>query len=343
LARIDKPYRVWLAALFALLWLPLFAGLAGIGWELSQIAGLVSVVLCLLLAGASVRPRQAVPPTLLSLKAHRLLGWAAALAALLHLGGLVLADHRVLEYLKPSMPVYAWAGLLATAWLLALAFTAEPVLRRALWRTNRGFQVTHVIASCGLLVLLAMHVVTTHRYLGGRGRIAGFVVLATATVLMLLRARRGAAPATTGSWAKRLVFGDQSMRVVASLVVLIAALLAMSGDSARAALREPLIHRTATMPLDFPHEKHGQVNCLQCHHNYADGTGLDWCIHCHRSARSDLKEGAEARFHEFCLQCHRHPPAGVRGHGPVSGCSTCHRPPESARPTRPVSIPGVMH
>ena len=93
------------------------------------------------------------------------------------------------------------------------------------------------------------------------------------------------------------------------------------------ALREPLLPRAQTLSLNFDHRKHTAINCLVCHHNYADGRGFDACIFCHRSARTDLKVGVEARFHDFCLNCHRHPGPTLPRHGPVSGCTICHQPP----------------
>jgi hypothetical protein len=85
------------------------------------------------------------------------------------------------------------------------------------------------------------------------------------------------------------------------------------------------LRRSNVLPLDFDHRKHVAVNCLTCHHNYADGRGFDGCIHCHAGTRPDLKVGVEARFHAFCLNCHRNPDPTFPRHGPVSGCSTCHR------------------
>ncbi|HLW24647.1 MAG TPA: cytochrome c3 family protein [Steroidobacteraceae bacterium] len=322
---LDARFRLWLAAMLALATLPLFAQFAGLAWELAQGAGLLSFIGCILLCGAPVRPRAAEPPTLLSLRAHAWLGWAALLAALVHIAGLVLADHIVIEYLKPSMPLYAWAGLLATVLLLLLVLSALSGARRRLFRNNASFQVLHVMASCALLALIGAHVITTHRYLGGPARTVCAIAASAAAMLMLLRARRGAASAAPG---RGLVFGRSAAAIVATMALVVLSLIGMSGDRARAGLREPLVARTTTLPLAFPHEKHGRVNCLQCHHNYADGTGLDWCIHCHRSGRADLKQGVEARFHGFCLQCHRHPPRTLEGHGPVSGCATCHRTPD---------------
>jgi len=354
---LDRRYRLWLVVLALLVTLPAFAGFAGLAWERAQAAGLLSLIGCALLCGAPVRPRAAQPPTLLSLPSHTLIGWAALVAVLLHIAALVLADHTVLEYLKPTMPLYAWAGLLGTLLLGLLVVSALSSVRRRLFRSNASFQLMHVMASCALLALIGAHVITTHRYVGGLGRSAWMIAAMVGAMLMLLRPRRGAprAPSTLSAsgasgasgalgalgtagtageagearapgvpWRRSLAFGRHAVAIAVTIGLVAIMLMGMPGDAARATLREPLIARAVTLPLAFPHEKHGQVNCLECHHNYADGTGLDWCIHCHRSARADLKEGVEARFHGFCLQCHRDPRAQLHAHGPVAGCSACH-------------------
>lgn len=326
-----------MTGLALLVGLPLFAGFAGLGWELAQGAGLVGMLGCLFLCGAPIRPRDASPPTLLSLGTHTALGWIALGAVLVHIGGLALADHTVIEYLKPTMPLYQWAALGATALLLILVLTAGNSARRRFWRSHRTFQAIHVTLSCALLVLIGVHVLTTDRYAGGLARRGTLIAVTAGTLLMLLRARRKSDTPVRGGWRQTLAFGRHSTLIIVVIGLAVFALVALSGDSARAALREPLLTRTRTLPLDFPHEKHGLVNCLACHHNYADGTGLDWCIHCHRSGRSDLKEDAEARFHGFCFECHRHPAASLHGHGPVSGCHGCHQ--ISDRPARPLNLP----
>jgi predicted CXXCH cytochrome family protein len=110
-----------------------------------------------------------------------------------------------------------------------------------------------------------------------------------------------------------------------SLVALLAAVLILVPGFAPVArsLREPLLPRARTLPLDFPHARHVAVNCIACHHNYTDGRGLDTCVSCHRSGRADLQRGAEARFHDFCLGCHRARHDRDR-HGPVAACAACH-------------------
>jgi cytochrome b561 len=346
--RIDARYAAWVAILVLLLALPAFGGFTGIGWEASQVAGYVGALTCILLAGAPLRPRVSLPPALVSLRLHSLLGWVALITVAVHIIGLVLADRTVIEYLKPTAPLYQIAGIAATASLLFLVFSGLAAARRRLWRSHRGFQATHVVVAYLMVCLIAVHVIVTARYLGGWGRRTLFAAAAVSAVLMLLRARRpalgsqppsgsqppvaanlplaGNPPAPSAPRARRqLVFGRHSTLIVVAAVACTAGIAALLPGTTDATLREPVIRRTSAPPLDFPHDKHGAVNCLTCHHNYADGTGMEACIACHRSARADLREGAEARFHGFCLDCHRHPDAALKGHGPVSGCTVCHR------------------
>jgi hypothetical protein len=335
--RIDARYTAWLAVLALLLALPAFAGFTAPGWELCQIAGYLGALTCIVLAGAPLRPRISVPPTLLSLRLHTLLGWIALISVAVHIGGLALADRTVIEYLKPTAPLYQIAGIAASLLILFLAASGPVSARRRLWRSHRGFQATHVVIAYLIACLIALHVVVTARYLGGWGRRTMFAVATGGAVLMLLRARRPApaipsagpplAPAVAPSPARprrQRVFGRHSTLIVIVAIACVGALAALLPAKVDATLREPLIRRTSTLPLDFPHDKHGAVNCLTCHHNYADGRGMEACIECHRSARPDLREGVEARFHGFCLECHRHPDAALHAHGPVTGCAVCH-------------------
>jgi Ferric reductase like transmembrane component/Class III cytochrome C family len=323
--RPDTRYALWGAALLLILATPLVAGFIGWGWEASQWAGLLAALACLALSGAPIRPRDSEPPTLLSLRSHTWIGWMALIALALHVGGLLLADGTVVEYLKPTTPFYQLAGIAAA--LLLVILVAIGAARRRLWRSHRGFQAAHVILACVLAALIAAHVVVTARYLGGPGRRALFAAAAIGTILMVLRVRRPD-PQTRASTAPasrpQLVFGRHSGLVVAAVAVCAAAILSLLPSSVGAELREPLFPRASRLPLDFPHGKHVAVNCLTCHHNYADGTGASLCVECHRSRRADLKEGVEARFHGFCLECHRHPDPVFTRHGPVSGCTTCH-------------------
>ena len=192
--RIDGRYAAWLAILVLLLLLPAFAGFAGIAWEAFQLAGYIGALACIVLVGAPLRPRISSPPSLVSLRLHTVLGWIALATVAAHIGGLVLADRTVIEYLKLTAPLYQWAGIVATASILFLVLTGLASARRRLWRSHRGFQATHVVVAYLVACLIVVHVAVTARYLGGWGRRTLFAVAALGAVFMLLRARRPAPP-----------------------------------------------------------------------------------------------------------------------------------------------------
>jgi DMSO/TMAO reductase YedYZ heme-binding membrane subunit len=325
---LDARYALWVVGLLLVAAMPALSGFVGPGWELSQMSGLASGFACIALCGASVRPRNSVPPTLLSLGFHQFIGWAALIAATMHVGGLVLADHTVVEYLKSTAPLYQLSGIAALLSLLILVLSSAASVRRRLWASHRGFQAAHVILSGLVALLVAIHVVVTDRYVSGRGRRAVFLAVTIGAILMLLRGRRQSEDGRRSPARRQLVFGRHSAFVVAAVALTAVTLAGLFLGAASAALREPILRRARTIPLDFPHGKHGVINCLKCHHNYADGTGWDSCVRCHRNAdRADLKAGVEARFHGFCFNCHRNPDATLTRHGPVSGCVECHRMP----------------
>jgi DMSO/TMAO reductase YedYZ heme-binding membrane subunit len=329
---LDRRYAFWGVGLLLAAAMPLLGGWAGLGWELSQMAGFASGLACIALCGAPVRPRDSVPPTLLSLDWHQLIGWAALAAAILHIAGLVLVDRTVIEYLKPTAPLYQFSGIAAILTLLILVLSSVAGVRRRLWASHRGFQAVHVILGCLAALLIAIHVVATDRYVNGRGRRALFLAVTIGAMLMLVRGRRRSDEARPSIMRRQLVFGRHSAFVVTAVALTAVALAGLFRGAVSSALREPVLLRASAIPLDFPHGKHGTINCLKCHHNYADGTGWDTCIRCHRSVtRTDLKENVEARFHGFCFDCHRNPAATLARHGPVAGCATCHQVPDSAR------------
>jgi predicted CXXCH cytochrome family protein len=289
-------------------------------WEIAQALGLCAVAACLILCVLAVRPRAGAADTF-PLRGHELLGWSTLTAALLHVGLLLAADQRVIEHVKLTAPRYEYAGLLALFALLFLTVPAGAAVRRRLWPRHRSFQAAHVGAACLLVVTLAMHVLGTGRYGHGYAHAVAYTLLSGAVLLALLRSRARRQPAQQPGG---LVFGRHSRLVLAIVVGSLVALLAMLRGGTALALREPLLRRTEPLVLNFPHDKHRAVNCIQCHHNFADRSGLDSCISCHRSGRAAIRVGAEARFHDFCLGCHRDPPAQLTSHGPVTGCSTCH-------------------
>jgi predicted CXXCH cytochrome family protein len=321
----DRRYLAWSAGLAVTAALPIFAGLTNVGWEFSEVLGFAGTLACLALCACPVRPRESTPAVLLPLRRHEVLGWIALTAAALHIVMAVASDHTVIDYLKPTSPLYQLAGISAFVLLLVLVASSAANSRRRLWRSHRGFQATHIVFGCLLTVLVAAHVVTAGRYTGGYGRRIVFVSVAAGGIAMLLRRRRGLGTALhRTTLIRRLAFGRHSTLIFSAIAVTILALSTLIASRAGLALREPVLRRAQALPLNFDHGKHTPVNCLSCHHNYADGRGFDACIHCHRSARADLKVGVEARFHGFCFNCHRNPEPQFRNHGPVSGCESCH-------------------
>lgn len=297
-------------------------------WEIAQCLGLCAVAGCLVLCVLAVRPRTGSASALL-LRDHELLGWLVLTAAVVHVGLSLAADHRVIEHLKLTAPRYEYAGVIALLMLLFLTVPATAVIRRRLWGHHRNFQAMHVSATCLLVVALAVHVITTSRYVNGRQRVVIYVLLSSIVLLALLRPRNWRGP--PNGYLGRLVFGRHAQLVLAVVLGSLLALLALTRDGTPLLMREPFVRRSVPLVLDFPHDRHRMVNCVACHHNFVDQSGADSCISCHRSGRTDLLVGVEARFHDFCLSCHRNPPAYLTGHGPVTGCSTCHAPLSSGR------------
>jgi predicted CXXCH cytochrome family protein len=274
----------------------------------------------------SVRPRTGVTSGF-PLRAHELLGWLTLATAVLHVALSLGTDHRVVEHVKLTAPRYEYAGILALFTLVFLTAPAGAAVRRRLWPRHRNFQAAHVGAACLLVVTLALHVLTTDRYVHGRAHLITYTLLSGIVLLALLRPRAQRHPPQQRSrFLGGLVFGRHSRLVLVVIVGSLSALLALTRDGTALALREPFLGRGKPLALDFPHDKHRAVNCALCHHDYLDRSGEGSCISCHRSERSAIRVGAEARFHDFCLGCHRDPPAYLSGHGPVTGCDTCHAP-----------------
>jgi len=298
-----------------------------VAWEIAQALGLCAVATCLVLCVLAVRPRAGAAGAF-SVRSHELLGWLALAAAVLHVGVLLGADHRVIEHLRPTAPRYEFAGILALLTLLFLAVPARAAVRRRLWPRHRNFQAAHAAAACLLVVTLGVHVLTTDRYVHGREQAIVYTLVSGVVLLGLLRARSQRQSAQRpSSFLAGLVFGRHSRLVLAIVLGALVALPALLRGGTALAMREPFLRRSERLVLDFPHDRHRAVSCTHCHHDYLDRSGAGSCVSCHRSGGAAIRVGAEARFHDFCLGCHRDPPAYVTGQGPVTGCDTCHPPP----------------
>jgi len=52
------------------------------------------------------------------------------------------------------------------------------------------------------------------------------------------------------------------------------------------------------LPMTFAHQAHTTVNCLVCHHNYIDDTGMDMCMNCHVT-NQEVWPLFEEQFHDL--------------------------------------------
>lgn len=86
------------------------------------------------------------------------------------------------------------------------------------------------------------------------------------------------------------------------------------------------------LPLRFAHVDHTAINCVACHHNYAQSRMARLprqdCIACHKTEPGQATR-VEATFHQFCESCHVRRREQGRPGGPVRLCQGCHaqRPP----------------
>lgn len=77
------------------------------------------------------------------------------------------------------------------------------------------------------------------------------------------------------------------------------------------------------LPMTFAHEDHAAENCVQCHHNYVDGTGGTPCMYCHVT-NEEIYPLLEAQFHELCRDCHEKKQRLGEAGGPTRRCIDCH-------------------
>ncbi|MDP6375449.1 MAG: cytochrome c3 family protein [Pseudomonadales bacterium] len=105
------------------------------------------------------------------------------------------------------------------------------------------------------------------------------------------------------------------------LVAVIAALLALFATIAY--LQDA--HRSAApvLPVTFAHLDHQQQQCIDCHHNFVDRTGIGLCIDCHKRDKT-VSHLMEAQFHELCQSCHIENYSQGKDHGPTRACENCH-------------------
>ncbi len=268
----------------------------GLAWDLGIASGYVCGILAVVLFAFPLRGDGLPRGRLLTSSQHRLLGWLALVTAVLHVLVLLGSQTWVSRYLVPSAPAFMWCGI------AALILAAALVRKTGRWHTP----------------LAVAMVLTVWAHLVGSGQaIAGLVKTVAAGLLLALPiVWFGLRPRTVPSRQKPIRHG-----------IAIAAIIAvplLPTPTAHSLLLQPVV-RPGPVPVFFPHESHTSVNCVTCHHNYVDHTGVVGCIDCHRSARTDLPQPSEATFHIFCRECHTRLAGERARHGPTRECDACHR------------------
>jgi hypothetical protein len=283
----------------------------GLWWDLGIACGYVAAVLLLCLYVFPVRGDGLPHARLFGLSQHRIIGWSVLALAGLHVAILWISQPQLWRYLVPSAPLFMWCGfvaLLIAALLVQSGLSARTALRRT---GSMRWPTTHIAVSALMVLLLGGHIAGSGQLSAGWFKTATlFLLLALPAGWFALRRRspRPAAPAP---------------RRITHLVAA-AGLVLVPLPAAKSMLLEPL-QRPAPIGITFPHEKHTSVNCVVCHHNYVDHTGMTACVECHRSTRRDLPHSSESTFHTFCRDCHAALAGESMHHGPARQCSACHQ------------------
>ena len=312
-----------------LLW-PLPAS-GGYGWDIGIAAGYAGLVFTATLYLYPLRGEGLPHRRLFTLSQHRRIGWIALALSLVHAALLLIVQPQVGHYLLPSAPVYMLLGTVALvmlATLVATGLSARKAMRRTPPRAPQATTPpahptpwsipTHAVLAGLLLACLGGHIV-------GSGQVADRPLKIITLCWLLALPLLWAAVWRKGPKSRSRLPTTLSNVAAASIVLCWLPLPTATSQLFKPATTPPLL------PVSFPHERHTNVGCVICHHNFTDKTGAGSCLDCHRSTtRSDLTASAEATFHVFCRNCHTQLAAATDKHGPARACATCHNKPLSA-------------
>jgi hypothetical protein len=346
-----------LAAALVLCPLPASGGLL---WDAGIAIGYVALVAAATLYLYPLRGEGLPHKRLFTLSQHRRIGWIALALALSHAAILLVAQPLIGHYLLPSAPLYMLFGLgalIALAILVPTGLSARSALRNAFGTrvpvrsTPNASAIiaslrassnppashpytppklptsvaTHAILAALLLALTAAHLLGSHQLVDKPTKAITLCVLlalpllwAALRVTLRRRARKADSQRTGAPKPPLRLFPTLLPSCAAAAILFLLPI-----PTAAPALLQPAT-TPSLLPVYFPHEKHTTVNCVTCHHNFVDKTGLGSCRDCHRSARPDLPESAEATFHTFCRNCHTDLAQTTTKHGPTRACSACH-------------------
>jgi hypothetical protein len=298
------------------------AASGGVIWDIGIVSGYVCVVLAIFLYVYPLRGDGLPHGRLLGMSQHRRIGWWTLAAALTHVAVLVAVQPSTGRYLLPSAPIFMWFGvaaLLIAATLIQTGLSARAAMRRS--KSPARSATLHVVLAAILFLALCAHVMGSGQLVSGVSKTATLCLLLALPLAWfalrprILRSKTRKTGIAAGVSQNRLRRASHIGAVV--LIALLPAPLASR------LLLEPAA-RPSPIAVNFPHDSHTSVNCIACHHNFVDHTGVTGCVDCHRSQRPDLPRSSEATFHSFCRDCHTQLALeGVR-HGPTRACSTCH-------------------
>ncbi len=116
------------------------------------------------------------------------------------------------------------------------------------------------------------------------------------------------------------------MRIAIALLFLGIVALAMLGTPVLGEKPELANHYNSPepiLPMTFAHRDHTDTQCIDCHHNYVDNTGVDSCMSCHVS-NAEVWPLFEQQFHALCMDCHQDLARQGKPSGPVRQCQACH-------------------
>ena len=282
-----------------------------------------------------------------TLSQHRRTGWIVLALGVLHAVLLVVAEPLSSRYLLPSTPLYMLSGiaaLIALAILVVTGLSARAAQRkppqarvaapevapssapRAQRSTEARSAIAHACLAALLLALIAAHIVDSHQLIDTRVKTLT-VCLLLALPLAWATVRSGPRPAGPPRRNQPLRRASRLLTTTLPCCAAIAVLALLPFPTARPRLLEPAVTPPPTLTTYFPHDKHTSVNCVTCHHNFVDRTGVGSCLDCHRRPHPDLTQSAEATFHTFCRDCHTQLATTTAKHGPTRSCSACHLKP----------------
>lgn len=327
ISRRSPAFRVAFGCVIvaALLLLPLPVS-GGFLWNVGMGTGYAALVVAVTLYLFPLRGDGLPHRRLFTLAQHRMLGWVTLVLCLVHITILMIAQPLVWHYLWPSTPVYMACGLmalLALAVLVATGLSARSAHRKARFdparvpdstRTSTADSPsvsTHLVLAAVLLALIAGHVLGSRQLLDKPTKVVTLCLLLALPLLWAaFRPRR----------ARSVRFSTTLLPTCVALLALLVLPVPVATPALLASAVTPSV-----LPVNFPHDKHTTVNCVTCHHNFADQTGVTGgCLSCHRSGRNDLPQASEPLFHTFCRSCHVELAATTDKHGPTRSCDKCH-------------------